>query len=421
MGAESAAGFTRGLRVGLENVRNRRYRDAQLAMEEQEHNLRMESGQLGLERARRVNQEEIEDRPGEVQQRDYQRGRERVDDAFSDLQRSQGQEDRARQLARAGTLEGRADTQWDQGQEDRQRELDQVQNTMQNEGLREFVGVLRNGGDPSYAVRRFNRQGKLGIRPETFQYDPRSKRVKFTDSDGDEFDGTLDELAALAGEVPQDLVKLGKDDRLVDPRTGREVVGPKAGAGGEDDNRSPYNAQTEQREITNMIERQFAGINDPYGNYSVNEPDKARAAHLVSVATDMEGRLRDQVASGVLTRGEIVESVMDAWRDVPNDEELGKRAEAWRTDGLNKTPQQAAAWLEAERRRLYAAAQGKQATAERRLVEGAAKKQAADVEEADTLPEAARTAIQGLSEGETIEFRNGQVWSLQNGKPQRVK
>jgi hypothetical protein len=53
---------------------------------------------------------------------------------------------------------------------------------------------------------------------------------------------------------------------------------------------------------------------------------------------------------------------------LPTDTELAARAEAWRTKGFNKSPEQAAAWLETEKTKVRAEVEGRLARAEQRLL-----------------------------------------------------
>ena len=416
MAGEAETGLSRGLMVGLENVRDRRYKEAQQALALKQGDLRTRTEQLGLESAQRRADWEQQDRPGNVDELQYERNRRRKTDTQTDTLFNEQQDDLAHQRERRGTLEGQHDRAAASEQAARDQEFALKQRQLQQEGLGDFVKALRSGADPNYALQRFNRQGQLKIKPESFQFDPRTGSLKFEDSNGGKFDANLDALAIFAGQTPA-FEKISDTDRIVRRNpdnsftdvTPAEVPGTTRPRGGA--KVSTYNPQTEQGAIEKSIKEQFKGISDPFGNFSVDDADKAKAATMVARGTEMEGRLREQLMNGQITRGQLVDVVRDAWMDMPNDDELDKKAAK-----IGGTKEQQAQWRDTEKRRLVAQAEAKQAAGEAKMLKGAVER-GAD-QEAATLPEAARSH---LKEGETTEFRNGQVWTLENGKPKRVK
>lgn len=431
-------GVTRGLLVGLENVRQRRYKEAQDVIAEKERTRRHQREDYDFARARKLDTREDEDYVEGEADEDYARERGRVLDTREDedyehrLQRRpvlEGREDDEYEhdVSRRRTLEGREDTEYDQGQEDRGMRLQ----ALAQEGLRDFVQTLQNGGDPSYALSRFNRQGQLKIDPTTFQYDEKTGNVSFTDSNGDKFQGTLDQLGRAMGLVPEkkDPIKLGKSDRLIDPDTHETLVdalpdeGSADGSSGAGGRRrtSPYNPESAQQNIARDLVLSRSGQMDVLGNWSVADPaDRQIVNYMISLGHDMEGRLRDAVSSGAVTPGEISNAVVDAVRDMPSDTELQKKADTWRVTGVNKTEERARAWLETERARVRAEVEGRLARAEQRLLGKAAQ---AEGDVAAQIPDAAKQAIdQAMNGGKTqVRFRNGQVWTKRGDEYVRLE
>ena len=121
-------------------------------------------------------------------------------------------------LEQARTGAKRADTDYARSEEDfaqRQKE----------EGFSDLAYALDKGVDPRTAMQQFNASGELKL--NDLQFDRESGALSITDSDGEtaDFENTSQFLAGMGIQTERaDPVKLGKDDRLVDPGTGKEVV-----------------------------------------------------------------------------------------------------------------------------------------------------------------------------------------------------
>lgn len=387
--AFASAGSARGTRVGLENVRERRYRDAQDALAAKERERRHEREDFDFERAQtRAGREDTTwdqsqedrthaiDRRGVAESREdtlwqqgqedrtYQTGRRAIADERADELYQQGQEDRSHAIERRGVDEMRGDTAWNQQQSDRQRMMAQAE----QEGLQHLAQALQNGADPNLALKQFNNSGDWRIDPSQFRFDRNSGRLSFVDSDGDRFDGSLQEFASAVGLVPaadQDLI--ATDKPIYDPNT-KEWIQPPGGQGGGRDT-SPYNPETVQKNIESAIARSRGASFDVLGNWSIADTgDRQVVDYMISLAHDMEGRLRQQVSSGQVPYGEIVDAVTAAAKGMPTESQLAQRAEEWRTKGRNKTPEEAQAWLETERAKVRAEVEGELARAEQRIL-----------------------------------------------------
>lgn len=411
-------GRTSGMLVGLDNVRQRRYREAQDALAAKERERQHTREDFYFDEAKKEAGRAKEDWQ-------YRTGRRGQTDTREDLAWEQGQADRQRTLsehsedrtramsqedadiARTRTLRGREDTEWQQ----QQREYDQLQEQARAEGMQQLIQKLQNGADPNMALREFNRSGEWRINPSTFRYDPTTGGVEFVDHEGERFTGSIDELAAsfgLIGEAAPEPVRLGKDDRLVNPRSGETIVGPSAG-GTAGDGTSPggrkpstYNPETTQKEIANGIAQNFEGQMDLLGNWSLaNSEDRGKVTYLQSLGTDIEGRYRSYVMDGVLTGMEIAQAVNEAGQAYETDSQLRARARA--EAGRDEQAQQR--WISDERRRQRDAVSAKLAQAERRLLAQAQKA-------AEARPDWATGASYGmggdygLSVGETAEARD---------------
>jgi hypothetical protein len=375
--AAVAAGRGSGLRVGLESARQRR-------IEEEEIKRRREREDFNLERARTTAEWQDEDRPRNVAADELaiESGELGVEAQRFGLDRSRTtagyvDEDRPRDVAaqelglesarfgmdRQRTEASRSDERYAMDQQEFQRRS-------QQEGVADFVNALGAGVDLPYAINRFNERGEWKIDPAKSQFNQETGTYRFVDNEGETFEGTAEQFAAAMGvQMTQpEPMKLGKDDRLVDPGTGREIVGPSGGAGGGRDV-SPYNPQTVQDDLTAGIVRSMGGEFDAYGRYSFgSDADRALGDYRIALAQDMAGRHEELLKSTRVTPGQIVQTVMEATKDVPGEGELASRAEQWRTKGFNKSQEEAAEWLSAERNRLRSEADARIAEAEQSLI-----------------------------------------------------
>lgn len=391
----AAAGLSHGLLQGFESARARRYRDVQDALRQKEVDRQHEVQDFELSRARVAANRADEQYPTTVADQQYARDRnkmldKRADDAYPETQDElKYQRSRERALAsRQDEQAGEQRTTFQQGQEDRQKQI-------QAEGVHDFAKALIDGADPNYALQRFNQTGVVKIDPATFKLDPTTKQVSFTDNRGKSFNGTLEQLGKIAGVVAPTPIKLGKDDRLIDPVTHQQVVGPSEEPADADGNTgpggkrktSPYNPESVQQGMTKDIALARGAQMDVLGNWSVADPgDRQVVNYAISLAQDMEGRLRKHVASGEVTPGEISNAVVEATGDMPKESELTKRAADWRSKN-GATPEQTAGWLEAERAHVRAGVEAKLAKTEQRLL-GKAAAPAADTAKAAAASDA---------------------------------
>jgi hypothetical protein len=349
----SAAGFSTGFRVSLESARQRRIdeeenryqRERQRAADtraESAHEIGLDSARFGLERAR-------------------------TEAAYID-------DDRSRQVEAADLSLESARFGLDRQRVGAQREDDayeRVHRSMQSEGLPELFANLAAGTNPDLALSRFNEVGEKKL--TALDYDQASGMVRLVDDEGESQSHTLQEWQRVYPTPAAEPIKLGKDDRLVDPGTGRELVGPSAGAGSGRDV-SPYNPETVQDDLTAGVVRSMGGEMDAFGRYSLaSTEDRQLGDYRISLAHEMEGRLRQQVMAGKLTPGQVVNAVMEATKEVPSETELVKRSEQWRTEPLfNRSHEETAAWIATERTRRRAEAEARLALAEQRILGAAA-------------------------------------------------
>lgn len=88
-------------------------------------------------------------------------------------------------------------TRFDQEQQMFQRRWQAMQTGMEREGVETFVRMLESGVDPTVAVAEYNKQGISKIKPDTFQFDPESGKLRYENQDGMVYDGSLDEVKKL--------------------------------------------------------------------------------------------------------------------------------------------------------------------------------------------------------------------------------
>jgi hypothetical protein len=383
MAAAGAVGLARGISQGLASARTRRLEEEDRKREEEDRQreIRYETedrSNAAIDRGRRRTMDDLT-----LDEARHRADRRDEDDTFEDRSRAQTVEsgdlnlasarrreayaapDREHELATRDTQEQRdrfslSRDRTEAGQQDADRNLDQDTQTSSNlAGI--FYG-LKQGMDPDMLRERFNSLSPKKL--DEITYDAATGIVSITDQDGEERSGPLEQFMQVYPVPKEELIKLGKDDRLIDPRTRQTVVAP-AGDTGDGRDTSPYNPETVGGQLRGDIVRSAGGQLGPLGEImGIADPDARKLVDFqVAQATAMEGRLRPHIMAGRIGTGDVSNAVVEATKDIPSDTELARRAEEWRTTGINKTPEQAAAWADSERIKA-------QAEATQRLLEG---------------------------------------------------
>lgn len=213
-------------------------------------------------------------------------------------------------------------------QDEHQRRMAALRRQAETEGTGRFIDVLDQTGNIGLAIEQYNRYGESKILPETVQFDQKTGRLSFKESDGDTFDGTLNDLKAVYGRVakPAEPIKLGKGDRLVmpDDKGGyREVVGPVKDTG--DTSTLPSEAQMIEYLVANGI-----------------APNKNQAFALTRLS-------RTNPADAVMRYVEMAQEMQQAEGLVPGAEGY-KTPEQLRADGIGFVREIQNQWMEQFRR-----------------------------------------------------------------------
>lgn len=147
-------------------------------------------------------------------------------------------------LAQAKTAASRQDHLWAQNQRD-------TVNKMREEGLHDLATSLRKGVAPAVIEQEFNARGEFKIQPGSLKHDPATGTVEFSGPQGGVFKGTVEQLEALSMHAAPAPVKLGANDRLIDPTTKKEIVGPSGGGGA--DGVTKWNRQTASNRAADVV------------------------------------------------------------------------------------------------------------------------------------------------------------------------
>jgi hypothetical protein len=390
MAAAGAVGFARGVSQGLASARQRRLEeeDRRIAAEDRtrrraSEDVALEADRLTLERARRADVREPEDIEYQRKLREQQlatgevglesgrlglAGARRTEaEAATELARRREREDVGLQADRFSLQRERATA----GQEDADRRLAQEQETASNmAGL--FYG-LSKGMDPEMLRDRFNSLSPKKL--DEITYDPETGIVSLTDQDGEQREGPLEQFMQVYPIPADKLEQLGEKERLVNPRTGEVVVDAAAAAAGDGRDVSPYNPETVGNQLRGDIVRSAGGQLGPLGEImGIADPEARKLVDFqVAQATAMEGRLRPHVTAGRIGTGQISAAVVEATKSIPSEAELAQRAEEWRTDGFNKSQQEAADWMATERAKAQAEATRALLEAEQKLLGASAR------------------------------------------------
>jgi hypothetical protein len=386
--AAGAAGFGTGLRAGLATARQRRLEEedrkiqAEDRVRRREHeDVSLEGSRLTLERARRADQREPEDLDYQRRSREQQlasgdigiesgqlgleSARRSAGREEEEITRRRGREDldtEARQfdLSRSRTQAGREDAGHAQNQQ-----------SVATAGFSSLFSGIKEGVSQPLLLQRFNDRVPPEMEVAEIEHNPDDDTYTLVSASGHRsaaasIDDWLKAYPMPAGE----LEKLGKDDRLVDPQTGRTVVGAADGGDGGGRDTSPYNPETVGNHLRGDIVRSAGGQLGPLGEImGIADPEARRLVDFqIAEATAMEGRLRQHVSAGRIGTGQISQAVLEATRGIPSETELARRAETWRTRGWDKSQQEAADWLAIERTKAQTEAAQKLATAEQHLI-----------------------------------------------------
>lgn len=397
--AASSAGFGTGFRAGLDTARQRRIDDQERARLRQrqdvadqraaeQHELGVEADRITLEAARRANSPEAVARAERLQELQLGNAEVAADTGRLTLDRLRRADERepdeiARTREREDFELNRARTQAEREDINATRadeEYARVREQMAAEGLPEIFSGLRAGVDPNLLLRRFNQTGSKKLRG--IGYDPATGNVRLEDEDGEVAEHPLDQWMT-AYPMPADaLVKLGENDRLVNPRTGDTVIGATGGGADGEGNTaggprktSPYNPEGVQKDMRAIVVRSAGGELGPLGEImGITDPEARKLVdYQGALASNMEGRLREHIKSGKIGVDAVANAVIEATRDIPTEAELARRAEEWRTEPVfNRDQASAALWMEQERTKLRAQAEAKLIEQEQKLLGNAA-------------------------------------------------
>lgn len=395
-------------KLELEHARGRRavaeqqqdetygYEKEQRPLREEALQTQVEGAKVGLDAARTNLHNAKEDRPGDVAELEAQRGRERT------------------RFDRESELHGI-------GMQKKRQEL-------ADEGLDRFLDTLEAGGDPEYAVKIFNAQGKHGIQPGTIQYDHKSGTVSFTGAGGQKYNGSVEQLRAALPQKP--LVKFGKDDRLYDPNKKRVVVGPNGPGGlggGPNGKRSPFNYQTHIKRAQDLT---IAAMGYEYDNQMQKFKIPAGSSERVAYANSLVDQVARQFDEEGLQvgPGEISNVVMQSMRGVKTSSEAMKMAKGELGDNVGESSLNLRAQEIMDQSKIVAAQTLRQET---QMMRQQLQSQQ-NSQQYPTPPDPSEDMQGGgdgmetpppdlLREGYTQQFQDGSVWTLKNGVPKRVQ
>lgn len=236
-----ATGLAVGFGEGLRNARRRKLEDEDRAVATEERARRREredsaatrdAARFDRERAQWSQQDADRDRKvaDEMDQdslaiadRAHELKTRKRDELEHDQDRTHTLATRELGLSETKKAIGRKDHEWAQSQQ-------AASAKMREEGMERLLDALDKGVDPQLIEQEFNASGQFKIKPGSLQYDPATGNVKLTGPGGGQYDGPIDQLRALFTQ-PAPLVKLDENDRLVDPRSRKEVIGPASGGG----------------------------------------------------------------------------------------------------------------------------------------------------------------------------------------------
>ncbi len=429
--ARLAIGISRGLASLPERIRERRLENEnrQLSLADRDRRISREDETLGRDRTRFDRQQT------EWSQSDEERGFRLSDDAEG---RENRRVDRSRELGLrdrddAEHVEDRSHTQYTRGRQKVQdqrvdfewsRSRDVAAKKMREEGMDRLLSSLRRGADPAMAEREFNTGGELQIVPGSLRYDPATGNVSFAGPGGNKFDGPIDQLEAIFSE-PAAPMKLGANDRIVDPSTGKDIIPPSGGAGG---GMTKWNRQVASNRAADVV-RQGLGLKYDSELRTWQIPDGM--SEKVSFGVSLAGQIAEQFESRLSAEesGYIAYSIA---KTVPSQGEAEARAK----ERLNIPPglkvmspeqqRQVAALTEEIIRfahikaaqQLTVAIRDKESELGQRSQPWSGAQDGGQQQSPDMI---AGPPPNLLREGVVTTFRNGQKWTLQGGQPVQVQ
>lgn len=385
----SAVGMSKGLQEGLAGVRQRRRQTDQddlnrtllearelreqqqaerAAMQDERnaelHSRNLEATDLGLSQARA--KQPYFKQNAEAEADALRLGQERAQFSLESDRANQPLNQASLKASTAATQQSTASAQSRSAQEQSSR----VQQADQ-EARVSLIRALRSGVSTDQARREYNRIAETDIDELTF--DPETGNLSMRGPvEGQEFNATLDQLEAMV--MPQGgLIKLGKDDRLVDPRTGQEAVGPSSGGR----SMSTYNELSVQKDITSAI---IAAHGGQAGEIeSLTDPDsRDLVAYKNAIGTSLEDEFRQYFRSeGGLTARQVADVTLAASKDLETNNELRQRFEKEKDGWFSSAePEDVDRAVEAERIAQRTKAEAKARAEVRRLVSEAQNRRA---------------------------------------------
>lgn len=460
-------GAVQGLQRGLEDNRQKKIQDDELAERRLDRAEARQDRQLGRQRAatqdsratEQYNQEQSE-RPLRLrsleasvtgQETNAKLGKVNLETA--ETNQANAKEDRPRQLARQQVADDTAKfrLQSDKSEEKRrqttfERTEKEAVKQAQEEGFVEFLDSLEAGADPNYALSRYNSQGKFGIRPGTLKYDKATGALSFVHSDGkkvENFDGTINQLRSIPGlaRKPAQVTKIGEGDRLIrtDRVTGATTdVTPKPAAGGAGAG-GKFNRQTFIKQAEDRVGEILGGKFDE-GTQSFRYDELTRDRG--NVGTAFVGRIaRTLEEAGVQAEpGEVASMAATATRKIIGATDAKKAVlEDPKFKGAKPTEINAEIDRRVQESKAAAAVQLRadvENFVRTRAVIQEQQRVGADARAGD-LPDAKPSAeigdpsiqagapsvdaFKGLPPGKGIKRRDGSIWALgKDGKPKRM-
>lgn len=238
------------------------------------------------------------------------------------------QAEREATAERRPELESREDERYRQELEDRKQRLEA-------EAGKKFLDAIKSGMPIMNAVAIYNSAGETQIIPESMEYDPASGRIKFTETDGDTFDGTVEQMEAAIVGLEDELKTVSAGQHIVRiPGGGGEAeqvyaapFKPGDGDGGEK-GAMPSADRLYYKDIGNELARemggQFSGITGEImwteGRPELYTP-RLRIGQYIARQI-VEGRIPVKFAPG-----EIASMVMEATHDLKSQTDLQAEVE----------------------------------------------------------------------------------------------
>lgn len=316
MSAYGAVGLASGIRQGLRNYRQDKLEDEDRAVAaEERQRRRSREDAAGLREATRFDREQKQ-----WEQQDEDRSRKIADEMDED---SLAIADRAHDLKirnrdeqeheqdRAHTLKTRdfslRESQKAAARQDHlwARNQQEASNRMRQEGMEDLLNALEKGVDPRLIEQEFNARGEFKVKPGSLQYDPATGNLSLTGPDGGQFNGPIDQLRSLFVKQAAP-VKLGANDRLVNPKTGAEVAAPSSSSS---NGVTKWNRQTASNRAADVVRE---GLGLKYDNdlqqFMIPEGMSEKVSYGASLAGQVTREFGERISPE--EAGEIALQVM---------------------------------------------------------------------------------------------------------------